>query len=101
MSAAFVSEAALTGALGGFWFGLAGEIEGDCGADEVLERSFVDLFAFVDVDGAADIAFEAGVEEASWIVQRRALREGELDDTLVGLARADDARAGEDGCARR
>ena len=45
-------------------FGLELEIEGDCGADEVLQGGGVNVFAFVDVDGAPDIAFEAGVEQA-------------------------------------
>src|SRR5690242_19862259 len=35
-----------------------------CGADECLQRLLVDLVAFVDVDGAAHVALEAGVEQA-------------------------------------
>ena len=41
---------------------LALEIEGHCSADEILQRGLIDLFAFVDVDGAPDIPVEAGVE---------------------------------------
>jgi hypothetical protein len=39
------------------------EIERHCGADEILQGGFVDFVAFVDVDGAPDIAVEAGVEQ--------------------------------------
>src|SRR5207302_8560494 len=46
---------------------------------------------FVNVDRAAYVSVEARVEEASRILQRRALGEGELHDILVGLASADDA----------
>ena len=38
------------------------EIERHCRADEVLQGRLIDLLAFVDVDGAPDIPFEAGVE---------------------------------------
>jgi len=41
---------------------LALEIERHCSADEILQGLLVDLVAFVDVDGAPDIPFEAGVE---------------------------------------
>ena len=53
----------------GLWLGLRPalgleiEIERHCGADEILQGRFVDLFAFVDVDGAPDISVEAGVEQ--------------------------------------
>ena len=48
----------------GLWLGLrlGLEIEGDGSADEILQGRRIDLVAFVDVDGAPDIAFEAGVE---------------------------------------
>ena len=48
----------------GLWLGLrlGLEIEGDGSADEILQGCFIDLVAFVEVDGAPDIAFEAGVE---------------------------------------
>ena len=36
----------------------------DANFSQPLQRSFVDLFAFVDVDGAADIAIEARIEQA-------------------------------------
>src|SRR5215467_5044599 len=38
------------------------EIERHCSADEILQGRLIDLVAFVDVDGAPDIPFEAGVE---------------------------------------
>ena len=46
------------------WFGLAlgMEIESHRIADEGLQGRFIELFAFVDVDGAPDIPVEAGVE---------------------------------------
>ena len=34
------------------------------GANERLQRLFINLVAFMDIDGAPDVAFEAGVEEA-------------------------------------
>lgn len=38
------------------------EIERHCSSDEILQGCLVDLVAFVDIDGAPDISFEAGVE---------------------------------------
>src|SRR6266446_7261519 len=38
------------------------EVERHCSADEILQGQLIDLFAFVDVDGAPDIPLEAGVE---------------------------------------
>ena len=38
------------------------EIERHCSTDELLQGRFIDLVAFVDVDGAPDIPVEAGVE---------------------------------------
>src|SRR5271156_5763072 len=66
-------------------------VEGDGLANERLEGGLVDFFSFVDVYRAADVSFEAGVEEAGGIFQRCAFGEGELDDILVGFAGADDA----------
>src|SRR6185369_8279022 len=51
----------------------------------------VNLLALVDVDRAPDVPVEARVEELGRILQRSALREGQLHDRLVGLAGADDA----------
>lgn len=45
-----------------FWLALALEIEGDCGADEILQGRLIDPVVFVDVDSAPDIPIEAGVE---------------------------------------
>jgi hypothetical protein len=47
---------------GAIWLALAVQIERHCSAEETLQRRLIDLVAFVDVDGAPDIAFEAGVE---------------------------------------
>jgi hypothetical protein len=46
----------------GLRFVLALEIQRHCCADQILQGCFIDFFAFVDVDGAPDISFEAGVE---------------------------------------
>ena len=46
----------------GLAFRMALEIERYCGADEILQGRRIDLVGFVDVDGAADIAVETGVE---------------------------------------
>src|SRR5262249_40113357 len=66
-------------------FRLLGTVERDRLADERLEGGLVDVLAFVDVDRAAHVAVETGVEEAGRILQRRALGEGELHDVLVGF----------------
>jgi len=39
------------------------EIERHCSSDQILQGRFIDLFAFVDVDGAPHIPIEAGVEQ--------------------------------------
>ena len=72
-------------------FRLAGTVEGDRLANERLEGSLVNFFSLVDVDRAACVSVETGVEETGRILKRRALDEGELHDTVVGLAGADDA----------
>src|SRR5215208_1858107 len=46
----------------GLRLALALEVERHCSADEILQRRLIDLVAFVDVDGAPRIPFEAGVE---------------------------------------
>src|SRR4051812_43018943 len=68
-------------------------------ADECDERSLVDLVAFVQVDGTSGIALETGVEQPLWVLELRALEEGQLDDALVGLAGADQSIVGPDGHA--
>src|SRR5438105_1737148 len=72
-------------------FRLARTVEGDRLANERLEGGLVNFFAFVDVDRAAYVSVETRVEETGRILQRRALGEGKLHDTLVGFASADDA----------
>ena len=44
----------------------------------------------MEIDGAAGVALETGVEEAGRVVKRSALGEGQLYSAFVGLARADD-----------
>src|ERR1035437_3034219 len=80
-------------------FRLARTVEGDRLANERLEGGLVNLFAFVDVDRAACVSVETRVEETGRILQRRALREGKLHDTLVGFAGADDAVVRPNGSA--
>src|SRR5438552_17350823 len=71
-------------------FRLARTVEGDRLANERLEGGLVNVFSFVDVDRAAYVSVETRVEETGWIVQRRALCEGQLHIGLVRLAGADD-----------
>src|SRR4051812_35474592 len=61
------------------------------GLDECLQRLLVYLLAFAKIDGAPEVAFETGIEEAGWILERGTLGKGHLHGALVGLARADDA----------
>src|SRR6058998_1105006 len=72
-------------------FRLARTVEGDRLANQRLEGGRVNVFSFVDVDRAAYVSVEARVEETGRILQRRALREGQLHDSLVRFASADDA----------
>ena len=81
----------------GLGFGLVFQVEGDGGKDKFFQGGPVDLVGFMDVNGAADVAIEAGVEEAGRVFERCSFGEGQLDDTIVGLAGADDAAMGEDG----
>ena len=59
-------ETALAGLLAarspGLRFALALEIERHRGTDEILQGRLIDLVAFVDIDGTADIPVQAGVE---------------------------------------
>src|SRR5262249_16438644 len=61
------------------------------GPNERLQRLFIDLVALMDIDGAPLIAFEAGVEEVSRVLERGPLGESQLHGLLVGLAGADDS----------
>src|SRR5438093_11942863 len=72
-------------------FRLARNVEGDRLANERREGGLVNVFSFVDVDRAAYVSVETRVEETGRILQRGALGEGKLHDTLVGFASADDA----------
>ena len=72
-------------------FRLARTVEGDRLANERLEGGLVNFFSFGDVDRAAGVSIETRVEETGRILQRRALGEGKLHDTLVGFASTDDA----------
>src|SRR5882724_11031175 len=68
---------------------LAGLVQRDRLADERFERGRVDFLPLLDVDRAPHFALEARVEQPGRVLQRRTLREGELHDLLVGLARAE------------
>ena len=46
----------------GLRLALTHEIERHCCADEILQGPLIHLVAFVDVDGAPDLPFEAGIE---------------------------------------
>src|SRR5437667_9631578 len=70
---------------------LPGLVEVDRLADERFDGGRVDFLTLLNVDRAPHVALEARVEQAGRVLQRRALREGELHDLLVGLARAEDA----------
>src|SRR5882724_4221276 len=70
-------------------FRLARTVEGDRLANERLEGGLVNFLSFVDVDRAACVSVETGVEETGRILQGRPLSEDKLHDTLVGFARAD------------
>src|SRR5258705_7209961 len=59
------------------------------GANERLQRLFINLVALMEIDGTPGVAFEAGVEEACRVLQRGALGKGHLHDILVRLTRAD------------
>src|SRR5207302_3090283 len=72
-------------------FRLARTVEDDRLANERLEGGLVNFFSFVDVDRAAYVSVETRVEETGRILQRRALGESKIHDTLVGFTRADDA----------
>src|SRR5438105_12214159 len=61
------------------------------GANERLQRLFINLVALMEIDGTPGVAFEAGVEEAGRVLQRGALGEGHLHDLLVRLTGADDS----------
>ena len=56
---------------------LALEIERHGSADQILQGRLIDLVAFVEVDGAPDIPFEAGVEEAFRVLKRSPPGEGQ------------------------
>src|SRR6267142_6922993 len=59
------------------------------GANERLQRLFINLVALIEIDGTPGVTFEAGVEEACRVLQRGALGEGHLHDILVRLTRCD------------
>ena len=66
-----------------------GRVQCHGGANERLQRLLVDRVALMEIDGAARVAFEAGVEEAGRILQRSTLGEGHLHGGPVRLAGAD------------
>ncbi len=68
-----------------------GSVQGHRRAHQGLERRLIQRRALGQIDGAAGVPIEAGVEQARRVLQRGALGEGQLHDGLVGLARAEDA----------
>src|SRR6185437_6806205 len=86
------------GASGGGLF-LGGSVEGDRLADECLEGGFDQFIAFLEIDGAPRVAFEARIEQALGVLELGAFGEGELDDRLVRFAGADDSAIGPYGDA--
>jgi hypothetical protein len=56
-----------------------------------LKRGLVQFIAFVQINGAAHIAFQAGIEKLLWIVNGRTPRESEFDCRFIGFTCADDA----------
>ena len=80
----------------GLWLALALKIVLNSCTDEIFQSCFVNLLAFVDIDGAPDIAVEAGVEQTGGVFQGSPFGKGHLDDALVRLAGADDAAVGPD-----
>src|SRR5262245_36869716 len=77
------------------------EIERYCSADEVPQGCLIDLVAFVDVDGAPDVSFEARVEQTRRVLERSSLGKCQLDDVLVRLSGADNAAMRKDRSAGR
>src|SRR5580704_18139606 len=53
-------------------------VQGHGGPNESLQSRLVQLVAFVEVDGAPDLAFETGIEEARRVLHRGSLGEGHL-----------------------
>src|SRR5579864_7532403 len=53
------------------------------GANERLQCLFINLVALMEIDGTPGVAFEAGVEQAARVCQRRALGEGQLHGILI------------------
>src|SRR5258705_8316869 len=61
------------------------------GANERLQRLFINLVALMEIDGTPGVAFEAGVEEPCWVLERGALGEGQFHNGLVRLTGADNS----------
>ena len=93
--AAPAGDVGMRGAVQGFSF--ADRLSATAARIERLEGGAVDGVAFAEVDGAAGVAFEAGVEEASPGRSSAApLAKVSFTTCLVGLAGADDAGVGPD-----
>jgi len=63
-----------------------GLVQGHGGSNERLQRRRFQFLAFVEVDGAPDVAFEAGIEEGGRVPQSGSSCEGHLHHLLVRLA---------------
>src|SRR5262245_34827494 len=58
-------------------------VEGDRFANQRLEGGWVDPVSLVEIDRAADLAVEPGIEEAGRVRQRGTLGEGQLHVILI------------------
>src|SRR5919198_1202898 len=86
-------------ALSSRWRGAGAEILRHRGLDQGFERLSIEHLSLPDVDGATRVSLETGVEEPLRVLQRGTPGEGQLDDLLVGLSRADDPSVGPNGHA--
>src|SRR5271154_1984256 len=69
-------------------------VRGHRGPDQFLEGAFVELPAFANVDGPAQVPAETGVEQLVRVRQRGASEESQLHHLLVRLPRTDTAVMG-------
>jgi hypothetical protein len=70
------------------------------GTDQLFERRFLHRIVLMNVDGPSCSSFEARIEEMRGVFQRGPVKEGQLDNLLVGFTRADAPVVGPDGSSR-
>src|SRR5919198_568328 len=87
-------------ALSSRWRGAGAEILRHRGLYQGFERLSIEHLSLPDVDGATRVSLEAGVEEPLRVLQRGTPGEGQLDDLVIGLSRADDPGVGPHGHAQ-